>query len=53
MNRMEKLWSDGAEIPVRAPTVVDGAWDWPGREAPGPSSSHQEVTQPTRPAFTT
>jgi ABC-2 type transport system ATP-binding protein len=53
MNRMEKFWSDGAEIPVRAPAMVDGAWDKPRREAPERSSSHREATEPPRPAFTT
>jgi ABC-2 type transport system ATP-binding protein len=50
MNRMEKFWSDGAEIPVRAPAMVDGARDW--QEAPE-WSSHREATQPARLAFTT
>jgi ABC-type glutathione transport system ATPase component len=53
MNRMENFWSDGAEIPVRAPATVDGAWDWQRQKAPERSSSHRETSQAERTAFTT
>jgi ABC-2 type transport system ATP-binding protein len=50
MNRMEKCWSDGTEIPVRAPSTVDRTWDWPQQDAP--DWSRRDAMEPTRLAVT-
>jgi ABC-2 type transport system ATP-binding protein len=61
MNRMERFWSEGTEIPVRPPTAADGGWDLhharserrsPERDAAelgGPPFAMIERVSPVRP----
>jgi ABC-2 type transport system ATP-binding protein len=57
MNRMEKFWGDGTEIPVRSPTVADGGWDVPRHDPHDARSDHrssdQDAAEPVRSSFTT